>query len=197
MFDSSGALRKWVSIACAPCRKAEKCVEADRQRDRQTDRRPHRITPADPIPEREHVIGIDPERIDRRQIGRHRHKMLCQSCRITVPQKPAARRLRIHHRLHRRKRLRRDDEQRRFRIDQRQHRIQIVAIDVGDEMHAQARMGKCAQRAAHHLGPQIGAADADIDDIGDRLAAMAGPVAGAHPIGKAVHPRPAPHAHRD
>ena len=68
----------------------------------------------------------------------------------------------------------------------RQRRIDVVAVDVGDEMHAQARMRKTAQRAAHHLRAQVGAADADVDDVGDRLAGMAEPFAVAHGVGEGL-----------
>ena len=51
-------------------------IRADRKHRRETDRRIHRIAPADPIPEPEHVGRIDAELRHFRRIGRHRNKML-------------------------------------------------------------------------------------------------------------------------
>ena len=43
------------------------------------------------------------------------------------------------------------------------------------------------QRAAHHRRPQVGAADADVDDVGDGLAGEAAPRPGADGIGERAH----------
>jgi hypothetical protein len=45
---------------------------------------------------------------------------------------------------------------------------QFVTIHVGDEVHARATGAATgAQRLHHHARPQVGAADADVDDVGD------------------------------
>ena len=48
-----------------------KTIRPDRQRDRQADRGPQRITSADPFPELEHVLRVDPEPDHRLAVGRH------------------------------------------------------------------------------------------------------------------------------
>ncbi len=45
-----------------------------------------------------------------------------------------------------------------------------------------------AQRLADHFRAEVGAADADVDDVGDRLAGVAEPVAGAHAFGECPMP---------
>ena len=45
-------------------------LEAQMERDRQADGRPQGVAPADPVPEAEHVGGIDAEALDRRLVGR-------------------------------------------------------------------------------------------------------------------------------
>jgi hypothetical protein len=86
-------------------------------------------------------------------------------------------RVRVHHGLGRRERLRGDDEQRRFRVHARQRGVHVVAVDVGDEVHGQARMRELAQRQADHLRAEVGTADADVDDVRDFLARVAAPLA--------------------
>jgi hypothetical protein len=93
----------------------------------------------------------------------------------------------VHHGFGGGEGFRGDDEQRGLGIDLRQRGIDIVAVHVGNEMQLQARVRILAQRQAHHLGTKVGAADADVDDIGDRLAAVSQPGAGAHGVGKCTH----------
>jgi hypothetical protein len=90
-------------------------------------------------------------------------------------QEPGARGVRVHHGLGRGEGLRGDDEEGGFRIHARQRGVHVVAVDVRDEVHGQARMGELAQRQADHLRAEVGAADADVDDVGDLLAGMAQP----------------------
>ena len=44
---------------------------------------------------------------------------------------------------------------------------QFVAVDVGDEVEALARRDERVERQHRHLRPEVGAADADVDDVGD------------------------------
>ena len=53
-----------------------KILRADRKHRREADGRIHRIAPADPIPEAEHVVGIDAELRHFSRVRRHRNKML-------------------------------------------------------------------------------------------------------------------------
>jgi hypothetical protein len=55
-----------------------------------------------------------------------------------------------------------------------------------------------AQRQAHHLGAEVGAADADVDDVGDRFAGVAEPGAAAHRVAERFYARQhAVHVARD
>ena len=66
------------------------------------------------------------------------------------------------------------------RIQIAQHAVEFVAIDVGDEMQAPStgRIGR--QRTHRHLRPEVGATDADVNDVG-----VSG--IGAHPLGEIEH----------
>ena len=48
-------------------------------------------------------------------------------------------------------------------------------------------VGVGAQDLVRHRGAEVGAADADVDDVADRLAGVPGPLARAHPVGEAGH----------
>ncbi len=45
-----------------------------------------------------------------------------------------------------------------------------------------------AQRLVSHHRAEVGAADADVDDVADRLAGVPGPLARAHPLAEVAHP---------
>src|SRR3546814_12281438 len=67
-------------------------VHADRDGDGQADRRPDGIPAADPVPEREHVLRIDPEGRNRLPVRRQGDEMPGDGAlRPALPQEPVAR----------------------------------------------------------------------------------------------------------
>ena len=72
----TGAVRKCSSISWKPAEHGAEIVRADRDHGREPDRRIHRIAAADPVPEPEHVGGVDAEFGNLLGIGRHRDEML-------------------------------------------------------------------------------------------------------------------------
>ena len=111
---SNGAVRKCSSISWKPASIARKFVGSDGEHRRQADGRIHRIAAAHPVPEAEHVCGVDAELRHLRRVGRHGDEMLRHRLGVAAQpaQRPVARGMRVGHRLERRERLRRDDEQR-------------------------------------------------------------------------------------
>ena len=75
-FCSNGAVRKCSSISWKPREHRAEVVRPDREHRREADRRIHRIAAADPIPEAEHVGGVDAELRDFRGVGRDGDEML-------------------------------------------------------------------------------------------------------------------------
>ncbi|MBK6865518.1 MAG: hypothetical protein IPG91_19405, partial [Ideonella sp.] len=63
-----------------------------------------------------------------------------------------------------------------------QHGRDVVAVDVGDEVHCEAGLRKRVQRRHGHLCTEVAAADADVDDMPD---AARGTV--AHAFGEGEH----------
>ena len=63
-------------MAWAPSSSSSNWSEADGERDRQADRGPQAVAPADPVPEPEHVGGVDAELRDLRLVGRDGDEVL-------------------------------------------------------------------------------------------------------------------------
>ena len=81
---------------------------------------------------------------------------------------------RVGHRLLRREGLRGDDEQRARQIrDLLQRVAEVGAVDIGDEMAAQARLRIGRERARAHRRAEVRAADPDVHDVGEGLALRA------------------------
>ena len=78
-----------------------------------------------------------------------------------------------------------DDEERLGRCDAAQHRGDVVAVDVGDEVQVEPRMGERRERRDRHLRPEVAAADADVDDVAQRPRAALGPR--PHRLGEGEH----------
>src|SRR5262245_14843124 len=64
---------------------------------------------------------------------------------------------------------------------------EIRTVDIGYEAEGHGAIAVVPQRFVGHHRTQIGAADTDVDDVGNALAGVAGPGAAAHPIGKLRH----------
>ena len=174
----------------APTRSAVDDVEAvqelaellrtDVDHQRQPDRRVDRVAPADPVPEPEHVGGVDPELGHPLGVGRHGDEVIADGVLAERVDQPTPRGAGVGQRLDRAERLGGDDEQRRRRIECLQRGVDVGAVDVRHEVGAQARMPEGGQRTRRHRRPEVGAADADVDDVGDA-------VVGADAIGERRH----------
>ena len=116
----------------------------------------------------------------------------CLATRLASPpqagQQPVARGARVGHRFQRREGLRGDDEQRLGRIEIAHRLGEIGAVDIGDEAERHGALAVVPERFVGHHRPEIGAADADVDDVADALAGMALPRAAAHALGEVGHP---------
>ena len=113
-------VRKCSSICVEAVEHRAEVLRADREHRRQADRRVHRVAAADPVPEAEHVRGVDAElrRPSRRWSTRRRSAWPPAFASPPSPASDQSRALlRVGHRLERRERLRRDDEQRLGRVE--------------------------------------------------------------------------------
>ena len=62
-----------------------------------------------------------------------------------------------------------------------------VASALATKRAAMSGVGEVGERFGGHAGPEVGAADADVDDGPDPLAGVAGPLAAPHPVGEPAH----------
>ena len=164
-------------------------VGADGQHRRQPDRRVHRITPTHPVPEAEHIGGVDAEFFHRLRVGRDRDKVL-RNRRLIVLQpckQPCASRIRIRHRLKRGEGLRRDDEQRLLRVEILHRFGEVGSIHVRHEPERQIALAVVLQRLVSHHRTKIRSTDPDIDQVANALAGMSLPLAAANPIAELRH----------
>ncbi len=142
-------------------------VGADCKHQRQPDGRPHRVATADPIPELEHVRGVDAELGDLRRVRRDRDEVPSHRGFVAAERghQPGARGAGVRESLQRRERLGRDDEQRLARVEPVERVYEIRAVDIRDEPELHVAPAVGAQRVVSHRRPKITAADADVHDV--------------------------------
>ncbi len=106
-------------------------------RHRQADGRPHRITPADPVPEPEDAIFAYAERLAALDIGRNRCEMVVDGLLAQRIGQPLAGGVGVGHGFVSGEGLGRDDEQRPRRIEPLERVVHMRAIDIGNVVRPQ------------------------------------------------------------
>ena len=116
-------------------------------------------------------------------------KCLATDCFVAAEtrERPVARRVGVGHRLQRREGLRRDDEEGLRWIEIADGFREVGAIDVGDEPKRHGAVAVVLERLVGHHRAEVGAADADVDDVANALAGVALPRAAADPVGEVGH----------
>ena len=97
-------------------------------------------------------------------------------------QQPPARALGVGHRLQRGEGLRRDDEKRFRRVQVAGRLHEIGPIDVRHEAKRHRAIAVVLERLVGHHRAEVGAADADVDDVANALAGVPRPRAAPHPV---------------
>ncbi len=97
---------------------------------------------------------------------------------------PFARRGGVGHRLRRGEGFRGDEEERALRVEAGERVGKMRAVDIGDEVHVRSAVAVGGQRGDRHRRPEVGAADADIDDVVELVGGDAAMLAVADLIGK-------------
>src|SRR5208283_1824771 len=167
-----------------------KIVRPDGDHGRETNGRGHRIAATYPVPELEHVGGIDTELPYFRSIGRDRDKVLRDRLFVAFEsgERPGAGRLGVCHRLQSGKGFRRDDEECFRWIEVLNGLREVGAVDIRYKTKCHVSIGVVLQRFVRHYRPQAGAADADIDNVTNTLAAVPLPFSASYPVCKIGHP---------
>jgi len=102
-------------------------------------------------------------------------------------QAPVARRTGVGHGFQGGEGLGGDDEQRLRRIQVARRLDEVGRVDIGDEAEGHAAFAVVFQGFVGHHRAEVGAADADVDDVADALAGVAGPGAAAQAVGEVRH----------
>ncbi len=158
-----------------------KPLVADGQGDGQPDGGPQGVAPADPVPETEHVVGVDAEGRDPLGIGGNCHEVVGD--RRFIPQgidQPIPGAVGVGHGLLGGEGLGGDHEEGGGRLQVADGLGQVGAVHVGDEVDPQLGGLVGLEGLANHQRAQVGAADADVDHIGDAVARVAAPCAAAN-----------------
>ena len=122
----------------------------------QANRRIHRIAATDPIPETEHVVGIDAELAHAIGVRRHRHEVLRDRGFITQRiHAPDARSVGVGECFLGREGLRANDEQRFGGVEIAGSLNEIAGIDIGYKAHLQVTLRVSAQCLVRHHRPQV------------------------------------------
>jgi hypothetical protein len=161
----------------------------DRDHEGQADGRRKGVPTAHPVPEAEHVDGVDAELGDLLRVRGHRDEVLGHGRLVAQPlEQPAAGLLGVGQRLQGGEGLGGDDEQRAGRRKVAGRLGEVGGVDVGHEPEVQGPVRIVAQGRVGHRRPEVGAADPDVDDGLDPLAGVPGPRSVADPVGEVGHP---------
>ena len=162
---------------------------SDRQHRRKADGAVHAVPPADPVPETEHVVGVDAERGHAVGVGRHGDEVFGDGGFVVAEavQQPRPGGRRVGHGFLGRERLAGDDEQRFLRCEVARRLDEVSPVDVGHEPKRHVAVAVVPQGLVGHHRTQIAAADADVDHVADPPPGVTGPLTGANPITKRPH----------
>ena len=94
-------------------------------------------------------------------------------------QRPVARGVGVGHGLERGEGLGGDEEEGLVGVEVADGFDEVGAIDVGDEAEGEVALAVVLQRLVGHDRAEVGAADADVDDVADALAGVSLPLAAA------------------
>ena len=130
---------------------------ADGDHGRKADGGVHRVAASHPIPEAEHVVGVDAEVSDFLRIGGDGHKMAGDGLGVFAQslQQPVARALGIGHGLQRRKGFRGDDEERFSRVQVAGGFDEINAVHIGNEPEDHVALAVVPKRFVGHNRTEV------------------------------------------
>src|SRR5258708_7638139 len=164
-------------------------VWSDGQHCRKTDCRVHGVASSNPVPETEHVRGIDTEFLYSRRVRRHSGKVFGDRLLVTsqTGQRPSTSRVGVRHRLQRREGFRGNDKEGLRRVQIADSFSEVRAINIGNETECRAPLAVMLQRFVCHDRSEVGAADADVDDVANWLAGLTFPFPAPDAIGEIRH----------
>ena len=137
------------------CQEFVETLPANHRHDRKSDGRIDGVSTADPIPEAEHVRGVDTELFDQGGIGGDRDEVLAHRGVAEFRDQPTSGRSGVGQGLQGREGFRCDDEKRCGRVQPGEFSGQIRGVDIGDEPCRDPGIGVVAQRRIDHRRTQV------------------------------------------
>mmetsp|Transcript_30247 Transcript_30247/g.63716 ORF Transcript_30247/g.63716 Transcript_30247/m.63716 type:complete len:581 (-) Transcript_30247:150-1892(-) len=161
-------------------------VEPDGEGDGGSDGAPLGVPSADPVPEAEHVVGVDAEFRDGLAIGGEGDEVLGHAGFVSLVRihEPLLGGAGVGHGLLRGEGLGGDEEERRLGVALLEDLGDVRPVHVGAEVHGEIPLRVGLERLADHDGAQVRPPDADVHDGVDALARVALPVAAADLFGE-------------
>ena len=150
-------------------------VRADGDHGGEADGAIHGVAAADPIPELEHVVGVDAELRHLLGVGRDGDEVLGDGRLVAAEalQGPVAGGVGVGHGLEGGEGLGGDEEEGFVGFEVNDCFGEVGSVDVGDEAEGEIALRVVLESLVGHDGTEVGAADADVDDVLDALAGVA------------------------
>jgi hypothetical protein len=180
----------------------------DEEHDWEADRAPEGVATANPIPEFEHVGGVDAKGGDGGGVGREGDEVLGDVFLLQVEKRvsdgrkgkqrrktnldsrleePLPRRLSVGDRLLSSERLRSNDEERRLSVALLGDLSDVSSVNVRNEVALEALLSVRLESLSDHDGTEVGSSDTDVDDGVDGLAGVTLPLARADLVRELLH----------
>ncbi len=170
-------------------------LEADAERDGEADGRPQGVAATHPVPEFEHVRGVDTEGGDGLGVGGERHEVLGDGLFVAVEglEDGGLCGFGVRHGFKSREGLGSDDEERFFDVHLLEGLGHVGAVDVRNEVNFRGVFAGnrlvCIglEGFGDHHRAEVGAANTDVHHVLDGLAGVALPLAAADKVGEVFH----------
>ena len=153
-----------------------KVIVSDNQSDRQSDGTPEGITPADPVPELEHVFLRDTEGGDSLGVGTEGDEVLGNMTLVFGGlEEPVPSTLGVSDSLLSGEGLAGNDEESSLGVANPKSLSEMGSVDVGDEMGREVPLGIGLESLSNHDWAQVGTTDTNIDNSIDALSRVSLP----------------------
>eukprot|EP00128_Syssomonas_multiformis_P005248 Colp12_sorted_trinity150504_noHs@27928 len=186
-------LLKWCSgevvvDVVSTSKKLLKVIHADAASDGEADGAPERVATANPVPESEHVHGVDAELHTLGLVGGERNKVLGNSCRVLSRLKePCLGRGGVCDGLLGSESLGGNDEQSSLGVELAENLGKVGTIDIAHKVNIQVTLRERLESLRDHDWSEIRTADTNVNDVSNGLAGVSLPGARANSLSECSH----------
>mmetsp|Transcript_17218 Transcript_17218/g.43891 ORF Transcript_17218/g.43891 Transcript_17218/m.43891 type:complete len:430 (-) Transcript_17218:352-1641(-) len=170
------------------CKKLHEVGHADGQGDGHADAAPQRVAAPHPVPELEHVVGVDAKLRGGLHVCGQRGKVQRNVARIaSSSHQPVLSRGGVGDGLLRGECLGGHNEKRGGGRQAAQRLRHVRAVDVGNKVHAKVALGVRLESLGDHKRAKVRPSNADVHNVRDGLARVALPISRPHAVSKGLH----------